>query len=83
METRINISITICFALFVFGLLSVGADLFTALVGTLVLAPILLAFFAGPVLIIACILWIFEKIWIFEKKLAEPVAPVAWEEWMD
>jgi len=55
----------------------VGADLFTALAGTLVLAPILLAFFAGPVLIIACILWAFEK------KSAEPVEPVACGERMD
>jgi len=77
METKINISLVVCFALFVIGLLSVGADLLSALAAALLFSPILMVVFTGPVLLFAVLMWIFEK------KQTEPVEPIAWEERMD
>ena len=75
--TKINASIAICFVLFVIGLVSVGGDLLSALLAALLFAPLLVAFFAGPALVIAsllCLIGIRER---------QPVEPIAWEERMD
>jgi len=76
-ETSVNISLTICFALFVIGLLSVGADLLSALLAALLFAPILVAFFMGPALVIATLLHYLP----WRKR--QPAEPSAWEERMD
>jgi len=47
MDTKINLSLAICFTLFVIGLLSVGADLLSALAAALLFALILVAFLPG------------------------------------
>lgn len=77
METKINISLAICFALFVAGLVSVGADLLSALLAALLFAPLLVAFFAGPAVVIASLLCLIR----IRKR--QPAEPVAWEERMD
>ena len=60
METKINISVGICFAVFTVGLLSVGADLLSAMLAALLFAPLLVAFFTGPALVIAAVLCCFK-----------------------
>ena len=77
METKVNVSLAICFALFVAGLVSVGADLLSALLAALLLAPLLVAFFAGPAVLIASLLCLIGK------RKQQPVEPVAWEDRMD
>lgn len=76
METKINISVAICFALFVIGLLSVGADLLSAFAAALLFAPLLVAFFTGPAILFASVLCLF-------KRTSPPAEPIAWEERMD
>jgi len=61
MDTKINLSLAICFTLFVIGLLSVGADLLSALAAALLFALILVAFFTGPAVLIASLLCFFRK----------------------
>lgn len=77
METKLNASLAICFALFVVGLLCVGADLLSALAAALLFAPLLVAFFAGPAVVFALFMGLFNK------PLPKPVEPTAWEERRD
>jgi len=77
MEIRINTSLAVCFALFVAGLVYVGADLLSALCAALLLAPLLVAYFTGPTLLLASLLCCLKKA---DRPAAEPIR---WEERMD
>jgi hypothetical protein len=77
METKINVSLAICFAVFVIGLVSVGADLLSAIAASLLFAPLLVVFFTGPAVLFASLMCCFEK------PAKEPVEPIQWDERMD
>jgi uncharacterized membrane protein len=77
METKINTSLAVCFALFVLGLVSVGANLISALAAALLFAPLLVAFFVGPAVVIASLLHLLP----WHKRQA--VQPISREERMD
>ncbi len=75
METKLNAGLAVCFALFVLGLLSTGADFFSALAAALLFAPLLMAFFAGPAVIIALLFGLFGR--------RRPAEPPPWEDRTD
>jgi predicted branched-subunit amino acid permease len=76
-EEKINISLAICFMVFAAGLLSVGADLLSVILITVLLAPLLVAFFAGPAVLLALLAGCFIR------AQQQTVEPTSWEDRMD
>lgn len=73
--------LVVCFAMFFIGLLSVGAGLFMAALGTLLFSPLLVALFVGPTLLIASLFSLRE--WLTDRFRAQKPEPLAWTERMD